>query len=88
MPPLSKAAKAIVAKYKMEEHPEGGFFTETYRADQQVDTPNGPRSASTAIKFLVTKGEYLVGVEHIQTRKTLGRPQPTPSHLTKQIRKL
>ncbi|GMH56877.1 hypothetical protein TL16_g02238 [Triparma laevis f. inornata] len=55
MPALSKAVKSLIDLYDLEEHPEGGYFTETYRADQEVDTPMGPRSASTAIKFLVTK---------------------------------
>jgi predicted cupin superfamily sugar epimerase len=39
----------------MEPHPEGGYYKETYRSSTNVSTPFGPRSASTAIKFLVTK---------------------------------
>jgi predicted cupin superfamily sugar epimerase len=35
-------------------HPEGGFFLETYRADESVATPRGERPLSTAILFLVT----------------------------------
>ncbi len=44
------------------EHPEGGYFRETYRADitiPQAGLPtdfDGPRSCSTAIYFLVTHG--------------------------------
>ena len=55
MPALSKEVKELIELYDLEEHPEGGYFTETYRADQEVETPMGIRSASTAIKFLVTK---------------------------------
>ncbi len=35
-------------------HPEGGFFRETYRAEEVVETPRGRRAACTAILFLVT----------------------------------
>jgi hypothetical protein len=37
-----------------EPHPEGGFYRETYRAADMVETPRGRRSACTAILFLVT----------------------------------
>ncbi|RAJ05100.1 hypothetical protein LX64_02254 [Chitinophaga skermanii] len=39
-------------------HPEGGAYRETYRATTLVDTPNGPRSASTAIYFLLEYGNF------------------------------
>lgn len=45
----------IVDYYKMKPHPEGGFYAETYRSTQNFETPNGKRSASTAIMFLITK---------------------------------
>ncbi len=35
-------------------HPEGGFFRETYRAEEVLETPRGQRVACTAILFLVT----------------------------------
>jgi uncharacterized protein len=35
-------------------HPEGGFYLETYRAAQTLQTPRGERPASTAIIFLIT----------------------------------
>lgn len=35
-------------------HPEGGFFRETYRSGEFVETPRGRRAASTTILFLVT----------------------------------
>ncbi|MCP9888612.1 cupin domain-containing protein [Cyanobium sp. ATX 6A2] len=38
-------------------HPEGGHYRETYRASAQVQTPRGPRAASTAILFLLAAGE-------------------------------
>ena len=44
----------LAANLGLEPHPEGGFFRETYRAAETVQTPRGARVASTAILFLVT----------------------------------
>ena len=44
----------LAATLGLEPHPEGGFFRETYRAAETVQTPRGARVASTAILFLVT----------------------------------
>jgi predicted cupin superfamily sugar epimerase len=38
----------------LEPHPEGGFYRETYRSAEVVETPRGRRAACTAILFLVT----------------------------------
>lgn len=46
----------LIDRYALQQHPEGGWFAETYRAGTMVDTPNGPRSASTAILFLLPAG--------------------------------
>jgi len=53
------AVKRIIKQYEMDPHPEGGYYKETYRADIMVETDVGERSASTAIKFLVTAGELI-----------------------------
>jgi hypothetical protein len=45
----------LVQQLKLQPHPEGGFFAETYRAACMVNTPRGLRPASTAIYFLLTK---------------------------------
>jgi predicted cupin superfamily sugar epimerase len=55
MPPLSRAVRSLIKKYDMQPHPEGGYYKETYRSEVEVETDKGIRSASTAIKFLVTK---------------------------------
>ena len=48
----------IVNKFKLQPHPEGGFFSETYRSPDRVQHPSitegGVRSASTSILFLLT----------------------------------
>ena len=41
----------------LQSHPEGGWFAETYRAEEAFETPRGERSASTAIYFLLKAGE-------------------------------
>ncbi len=51
---MAATAAQIVATLGLQAHPEGGYFRETYRAAEQVQTPRGPRSAATAILFLVT----------------------------------
>jgi uncharacterized protein len=51
---MRPSAEELVATLGLEPHPEGGFYRETYRADEVVMTPRGARAASTAILFLVT----------------------------------
>ncbi len=38
--------------------PEGGWFVETWRSAQQIDTPRGTRSLGTAILYLLRAGEF------------------------------
>ena len=51
---MRPTAADLAATLGLRPHPEGGFFRETYRADETVGTPRGERAASTAILFLVT----------------------------------
>ncbi|MDR5768902.1 cupin domain-containing protein [Caballeronia sp. LZ008] len=50
----------IIRRLKLEPHPEGGFFRETYRASGNVVRENEreTRSASTAIYFLLCDGAH------------------------------
>jgi predicted cupin superfamily sugar epimerase len=48
------AAAEIVARLELKPHPEGGHYRETFR-DSRVDASG--RSASTAIYFLLARGE-------------------------------
>lgn len=56
-------AKEIIDLYQLAPHPEGGYYSETYRSTGEIDgsllTPqlNGKRSYSTAIYFLLEKGQ-------------------------------
>jgi hypothetical protein len=51
---LPKAATEIIARLDLKPHPEGGHYRETFR-DTAVDA--GGRSRSTAIYFLLARGE-------------------------------
>jgi len=46
------SAEAIIAELKLEPHPEGGFYRQTFR-----DAPDGGRGHSTAIYYLLEKGQ-------------------------------
>ena len=48
------SASDIIARLDLKPHPEGGHYHETFR-DKHVDT--GGRSRSTAIYFLLARGE-------------------------------
>ncbi|MDQ0456560.1 cupin domain-containing protein [Rhizobium paknamense] len=45
-------AQDIIAALAMQPHPEGGWYTETFR-----DAPEGGRGHSTAIYYLLEKGQ-------------------------------
>ncbi|CAN5147659.1 cupin domain-containing protein [soil metagenome] len=48
------SASEIIARLDLKPHPEGGHYRETFR---DVRTVDGGRAASTAIYFLLTRGE-------------------------------
>jgi predicted cupin superfamily sugar epimerase len=47
-------AADIIRLLGLKPHPEGGYFIETFRDDRMID---GGRAASTAIYFLLARGE-------------------------------
>ena len=48
---------AVAEKLGLKPHPEGGCYKESYRSGLEIQTPRGPRSASTAIFFMLQEGE-------------------------------
>ena len=51
--------KKLIEKFDLMSHPEGGWYQETYKSDEEItrnDDINTRRSASTAILFLVGSG--------------------------------
>lgn len=49
--------QALIHRFKLQPHPEGGWYRETFRDVDLVDTARGPRPASTAILFLLGPGD-------------------------------
>jgi len=54
----------LIQKYNLEPHPEGGWYKQTYKSNEEIDADALPerfganRSFSTAIYFLLEKGEF------------------------------
>ncbi|MDE1156885.1 MAG: cupin domain-containing protein [Neorhizobium sp.] len=55
--PVDKQAQAIIAALGMQRHPEGGWYVETFRDKGGRDSSGGARGHSTAIYYLLEKGE-------------------------------
>lgn len=50
-------AEGIIQSLNMQEHPEGGWYAETYRSSVEVNANQGKRSLATVIYFLLKSGE-------------------------------
>lgn len=50
-------AQTLIRRLKLLPHPEGGFYREIHRSRETVATDRGPRSAVTAIYFLLMQGQ-------------------------------
>lgn len=48
--------QTLIAQLGLQAHPERGFFSETYRSEQMIESSahGGKRAASTAVYFLIT----------------------------------
>ncbi|MGF7160738.1 hypothetical protein FHS85_002369 [Rhodoligotrophos appendicifer] len=53
MPPIQQSAEEVISTLNLVPHPEGGYYTETWRAPAQ----GGARAAGTAIYFLLKAGQ-------------------------------
>ena len=57
-------AKDLIKKFDLIEHPEGGFYKETYRSNSVINNKNltsnfiGDRNVSTCIYFLLTSDKF------------------------------
>ncbi|MDA8017570.1 MAG: cupin domain-containing protein [Thermoanaerobaculia bacterium] len=54
---MNSTAQAFVERLRLESHPEGGYFREVYRSDQEVLREGEVRSAATHIHFLLAEGD-------------------------------
>ncbi len=57
-------AAELIRNLKLQPHPEGGWFSETYRSAESIAAPHlparygAPRAFSTAIYFLLEAGQF------------------------------
>ncbi|RDK04732.1 cupin domain-containing protein [Paraburkholderia lacunae] len=61
MPDWHAAQDELIRRFDLKPHPEGGFFSETYRSAVRVSRQDGSvetRSASTAIYYLLCDGAH------------------------------
>lgn len=57
---MNKYAKFWIKKLKLSQHPEGGYFTNTYKSEKIIELYgyNGTRSTCTAIYYLLTGNQF------------------------------
>jgi len=53
-----KRIAQLVEELKLQPHPEGGFFAETYRSTEMLETESGKRNLATVIYFLLTSENH------------------------------
>jgi predicted cupin superfamily sugar epimerase len=66
---MTTRARQLIQMLGLIPHPERGFYSETYRAATRVisSSPEGERSASTAIYFLVVEGEPTTSLHRLKS---------------------
>jgi len=81
-----KNARYFADKYAMQPHPEGGWYKETYRADEQVEAAHlparfrGSRSFSTAIYFML-EGHHFSAFHRIKSDEVWHFYEGGPLHV-------
>lgn len=53
MTALGLEAQRLIERLRLQPHPEGGFYVETFRSSLRVQTPRGERAACTTIFYLL-----------------------------------
>jgi predicted cupin superfamily sugar epimerase len=51
---MEERIQTLIQELQLKPHPEGGYYSETYRAEEMVQTQNGNRNLMTVIYFLLT----------------------------------
>lgn len=69
---MQQSVPALVEKFQLMPHPEGGYYKEMYRSNEQIPQNalpirfTGDRNFSTAIYFLIEQGNFSA-FHHIQS---------------------
>ena len=53
---LSAEVQRLVTELRLAEHPEGGWYRETYRSPMKLETEKGSRNLATLIYYLLPAG--------------------------------
>lgn len=53
-----KTAKELIAQLELLPHPEGGWYRETHRSPELINTARGPRAALTSIYYLLETPQF------------------------------
>lgn len=53
-----KTASELIAQLELSPHPEGGWYREVHRSAEIITTARGPRSALTAIHYLLETPQF------------------------------
>lgn len=48
----------LITRLGLQPHPEGGYYRETYRSKDKIQSPVGERVAGTVIYFMIESGNY------------------------------
>lgn len=51
-------ARYWIDKYKLQKHPEGGWYREIYRSAETIQTGSGERNVSTSIYYLLEGADF------------------------------
>jgi predicted cupin superfamily sugar epimerase len=54
---MNAELERLIERHRLQPHPEGGWYRETFRSDQTICYQNETISASTAILFLLGSGD-------------------------------
>jgi uncharacterized protein len=65
-----KSFKELVAHLELTPHVEGGYYRETYRGDEVLDTPRGPRNDETTIYYCLPSNDFSVWHKLIDLTET------------------
>lgn len=61
---MALTAEQLIQQYNLQPHPEGGYYRETYRSNEEMDQSalparfSGKRNFSTAIYFLLQQADF------------------------------
>ncbi len=53
-----KTARELIAQLELGPHPEGGWYRETHRSQELIQTARGPRAALTSIHYLLETPQF------------------------------